>query len=294
MGVQGHGEHARPVLRVTRARKQAQRPLERGVELREGLLMECSLGGASKMAASSEMMTRNEDILEERQLGEAGKMAAPGDYIEDEVILISDEEIEEQGRHKIVRGVGNVNFASNSGQQAGYWEVMVHRQFGRLAGGQSLPVKVRAPSRHRFEGRVKSGAVYPTSREPDGLGSLGQGEDSFFDEQPSTSRGASARSECLEEELLDYEEEVEEQVMPASKGIVKETLHTIPKVVRGDHFGSRRRDKLAGSLPSGEEAISVSVGFGGGREDLGVGMRKEGENEGGVYSGRIGWMSLFR
>ncbi|KAJ1198383.1 hypothetical protein NDU88_002224 [Pleurodeles waltl] len=320
------------------------------------------------MAASSDMITPEEGILEEGQLGEAGKMAAPRDFIEDEVILISDEEIEVQGGHRVVRGAGNAISAGNSRQQVGkvvrrlpsvggsmlhevqpwdmgnqsmfrlgeqvefidktglvlkgtvcgktsgdgsigraqvlldFWqseqgevipgcgtsgflgghgEVTVHRQSGRLAGGQSLPVKVRAPSRHRFEGRVKSGAVYPTSREPDGLGTLGQGADSVFDEQPSTSRGASARVECLEEELLDYDE-VEEQVIPASKGVVKEMPHTVPKVVRGDHFGSRHLDMVAGSLPRGEEARSVLVGFGGGREDFGVGMRKGGENVGGV------------
>ncbi|KAJ1175153.1 hypothetical protein NDU88_000444 [Pleurodeles waltl] len=291
MGAQGHEEHAPPVLRVTRAKKQAQPPLERGVELREGCLKVCSLGGASKMAPSSDTMTPDEGILEESHLGEAGKMAAPGDFIEDEVILISEEEMEVQGGHKVVRGAGNANFASISRHRqseqgevisgcdtsrflGGHGEVTVHQQFGRLAGSQSLPVKVRAPSRHHFEGRVKSGAVYPTSREPDGLGSLGQGADSVFDEQPSTSRGSSARVECLEEELLDYNEEVEEQVMPASNGVVKET--PVPKVVWGDRFGSRRRDTVAGSLPRGEEARSVSVGFGGVRDDFRFGMRKGG------------------
>ncbi|KAJ1083452.1 hypothetical protein NDU88_003611 [Pleurodeles waltl] len=91
-----------------------------------------------------------------------------------------------------------------------------------------MPVKVRAPSGHRLEGRVKSGAVYPTSREPVVPGSLGQGADSVFDEEPSTSRGASARFECLDEELLDYDEDVEEQVIPASKGVVREQ-HTLSR-----------------------------------------------------------------
>ncbi|KAJ1190366.1 hypothetical protein NDU88_007104 [Pleurodeles waltl] len=220
-GVQGYGEHAQPVSRVRQAKKQAQPPLESGVELREGFLEESSLGGAPKMAASSGIISSVEDILEEGQLGEAGKIAAPMDFIEDDVILIIDEEIEVQGRNRVVRGEGNVKFAGNSRQ----------------------PVN------------------------------------SVFDEHPSTSRGASARFECLEEELLDYDEEVEEQVMPAMKGDVKETPHIVPKVVRGDHFGNRCRDMVVGSLPRGEEARSVSVGFGGGREDFGVGMRV---NVGGV------------
>ncbi|KAJ1187362.1 hypothetical protein NDU88_004138 [Pleurodeles waltl] len=160
----------------------------------------------------------------------------------------------------------------------GHVEATVHQQFGRLAGVQSLPVKVRAPSRHRVEGRVKSGAVSPTSREPYGLGSLGQGADSVCDVQPSTS----ARVECLEEELLDYEEEVDEQVTPVSRGVVKEMPRTISKVVWGDHFGSRRRDTVTGSLPRGEGAISGLVGFGGERVDFGDGMRKDGENVCGV------------
>ncbi|KAJ1179862.1 hypothetical protein NDU88_005095 [Pleurodeles waltl] len=100
--------------------------------------------------------------------------------------------------------------------------------------------------------------------------------------QPSTSLGASARVECLEEELLDYEEEVVEQVMPVLRGVVKETLQTIPKVVRGDHFGSHHWDTVAGSLLRGEEALLGAVGFGGGREDFGDGMQKDGENVCGV------------
>ncbi|KAJ1173078.1 hypothetical protein NDU88_004920 [Pleurodeles waltl] len=151
----------------------------------------------------------------------------------------------ESGQGEVIPGCDTSRFLG------GHGKVTVHRQSGRLAGGQSLPVKVRAPSGHRLERRVKSGAVYPTSREPDVPGSLGQGADSVFDEQPSTSHGASARFECLEEELLDYDEDVEEQVMPASKGVVKETPHTVPKVVRGDHFGNRHQDMVVEVLWSG-------------------------------------------
>ncbi|KAJ1126230.1 hypothetical protein NDU88_004638 [Pleurodeles waltl] len=96
----------------------------------------------------------------------------------------------------------------------GLSEVTVHREAGRPSGGQSLPVKVRAPLVHRKEGRVKSGAVYPTARESVAPGSLGHGAGSVFDEQPSTSRGAGARFESQDEEWLDYEEDVEERAIP--------------------------------------------------------------------------------
>ncbi|KAJ1128025.1 hypothetical protein NDU88_006417 [Pleurodeles waltl] len=78
----------------------------------------------------------------------------------------------------------------------------IHQRSGRIVGEQSLPVKVRAPSLHRLEGRVKPGAVYPTSGE-----TFGDDES-----QPSTSRGAGAVLASMEEELLDYDEEFEEPV----------------------------------------------------------------------------------
>ncbi|KAJ1152501.1 hypothetical protein NDU88_005276 [Pleurodeles waltl] len=96
--------------------------------------------------------------------------------------------------------------------------------------------------------------------------------DSVFNEQPSTTRGTSARFECLDEEWLDVDEDVEEQVIPALKGVVRETTHTVLKVVR-DHFGNRRRDVVAGSLPRGEEFKLGSVGFGVEWQYVGIGTR---------------------
>ncbi|KAJ1184922.1 hypothetical protein NDU88_001719 [Pleurodeles waltl] len=78
----------------------------------------------------------------------------------------------------------------------------IHQRSGRIVGEQSLPVKVRAPSLHRLEGRVKPGAVYPTSGE-----TFGDNES-----EPSTSRGAGGGLASMEEELLDYDEEFEETV----------------------------------------------------------------------------------
>ncbi|KAJ1179572.1 hypothetical protein NDU88_004806 [Pleurodeles waltl] len=55
----------------------------------------------------------------------------------------------------------------------------VYRPSGRIVGDRSTPVKVRAPSAHWPEGRVRSGAVRLTSRD----------ESRVCDAQPSTSPG---------------------------------------------------------------------------------------------------------
>ncbi|KAJ1105822.1 hypothetical protein NDU88_003226 [Pleurodeles waltl] len=158
----------------------------------------------------------------------------------------------------------------------------VHQQFGQLAGVQSLPVKVGAPLRHWAEGRVKSGSVYPTSREAAGHGALGQGDDPVFDVRPSTSWGASASLERVEEELLDYDEEVEEHVASVPRDDSMETPRVVRKVVQGDHLGGHRRELVAGNLPRGDEGVLVSVGFGGGREGFGDTIQKVGKGICGV------------
>ncbi|KAJ1201980.1 hypothetical protein NDU88_005784 [Pleurodeles waltl] len=91
-------------------------------------------------------------------------------------------------------------------------DLTVHQDAGRHAGGQSFPVKAWAPLIHRKEGRVNSGAVYPTTREAGVRCSLGHSAGSNLeDEQPSTSWGAGASFDMQEETLLDYEEDEEEQ-----------------------------------------------------------------------------------
>ncbi|KAJ1106819.1 hypothetical protein NDU88_004217 [Pleurodeles waltl] len=80
----------------------------------------------------------------------------------------------------------------------GYGVQAIYQQPGRIVGDQSLPVKVRAPSEHRHEGRVRSRAVHLTSREAAGP----------VEAQPSTGRSAGADWAALDEELLDYEDEV--------------------------------------------------------------------------------------
>ncbi|KAJ1104627.1 hypothetical protein NDU88_002037 [Pleurodeles waltl] len=97
---------------------------------------------------------------------------------------------------------------------------------------------------------VKSGAVYPTSWEAARHGALGQGDDPVFDVGPSTSRGASASLERVEEELLD--EEVGEHVAPVPRGHSMEMPRFVRKVVQGDHFGGRRWELVAG-----REALDV-------------------------------------
>ncbi|KAJ1149933.1 hypothetical protein NDU88_002731 [Pleurodeles waltl] len=108
--------------------------------------------------------------------------------------------------------------------------------------------QVGAPIRHRAEGRVKSGEVYPTSREAAGHGALGQGDDPVFDARPSTSRGASASLEHVEKELLDYDKEVEEHVASVPRGDWMEMPRVVRKVVQRDHLGGHRQELVAGNL----------------------------------------------
>ncbi|KAJ1191184.1 hypothetical protein NDU88_000500 [Pleurodeles waltl] len=127
-------------------------------------------------------------------------------------------------------------------------EVTVHREAGRPSGGQSLPVKARAPLVHRKEGRVKSGAVYPTAREAVAVCSLGHGAGSVVDdEQPSTSWGTGGRFERQDEDWLDYEEDVEDQAILVANLV---SNPAVPQVVQVDRSGNRRH-ALAGNLPRG-------------------------------------------
>ncbi|KAJ1217579.1 hypothetical protein NDU88_005173 [Pleurodeles waltl] len=140
----------------------------------------------------------------------------------------------------------------------GLSEVKVHQEAGRPSGGQSLPVKVRAPLVHRKEGRVKSGAVHPTARESVMPVLLGHGAGSFSHELPSTSRGARGRCEIQDEEWLDFEEEVEERTLPASTPVVKEVTPTVSEMVRGDRSGNRHQE-IAGNLPRGEVGMGIGM-----------------------------------
>ncbi|KAJ1081442.1 hypothetical protein NDU88_001624 [Pleurodeles waltl] len=120
----------------------------------------------------------------------------------------------------------------------------IYRQSGRIVGDQSLPMKVRAPTEHRLEGRVRSGAVHPTSRDAEVTVAA----------QPSTSQSAGDDWAGLDEELLDYEE-VEVPVMSKKRVVV---AGEVPVVVQGGHVPVHRQERAAGSLPRGEEGC---VGF---------------------------------
>ncbi|KAJ1108575.1 hypothetical protein NDU88_005951 [Pleurodeles waltl] len=221
MGAQAFTEHAR----LDSGSKQAQPPLEKGGELEGGSGKERSLGGASKMAASSDAHRWSRCSLEERQLGATSKMAVPIHNIEEEVVVISDDEEEVQGTFE-----------------------------------------------HRAEGRVKLGAVYPTLRELAGVGPLGQRSDSEV-VQPSTSRGTGGSLSRVEEELLDYDEDVDETVMSMQRGEVTKS-GAVPGVVQGDHSGVHRRDLVAGNLPRGDKESYVSFGSKGVREVVRSTLRK--------------------
>ncbi|KAJ1116219.1 hypothetical protein NDU88_004437 [Pleurodeles waltl] len=149
----------------------------------------------------------------------------------------------------------------------GHGERSSHWQLGQLAGEQSLPVKVRAPLEHRAEGRVKPRAVYPTSQELAGDGPLGQRSDSD-DVQPSTSRGAGGGLYHVEE-LLEYDDDVDEAVLSMQRGEVTKS-GAVPRVVQGDHSGAHRRELVAGNLPRGEEGLFGSLGSKEVREVMGV------------------------
>ncbi|KAJ1156643.1 hypothetical protein NDU88_009361 [Pleurodeles waltl] len=83
-------------------------------------------------------------------------------------------------------------------------------------------------------------------------------------------RGAGARFENTKEEWLDYEKDVDEQVMPVLKSVAKGATQSVPEVVRGDRSGNRHRDVAVGNLPRAEEFDWGSANFGFGRQ-VGVG-----------------------
>ncbi|KAJ1161085.1 hypothetical protein NDU88_001573 [Pleurodeles waltl] len=133
----------------------------------------------------------------------------------------------------------------------------IYRPSGRRVGNQSLPVKVWAPSEHRLEGRVRSGAVHPTSGDTTGA----------EEAQPSTSQGAGAGWAYLDEELLDYEEELEEPVSSKKRVVV---AGEAPGVAQGGHVPDQRQELSAGNLPRGEDGFVGALRMHQGRDILGL------------------------
>ncbi|KAJ1123400.1 hypothetical protein NDU88_001870 [Pleurodeles waltl] len=236
MGAQVRFAHAR-----MGKRRQARSPLERGDELNISTLEERTLGGVSNMAAPS-VDSRPISALEERKLGTPVKMSAPVFNVEDEVVVIYDDDEEVQADSgEGPSGYDTSHASSGHGVQAS------HQQSGRMVGEQSLPVKVRVSSERRPEGRVKPRAVYPNSREMAGVRPLGPLIDSD-DARLSTSQGAGVGWTSMDEDLLDYEDDMEEPVMSLQWVMMAGGM---PGVVQGGHSKVHRRDMVAGNLPRG-------------------------------------------
>ncbi|KAJ1193009.1 hypothetical protein NDU88_002315 [Pleurodeles waltl] len=254
LGARAKGAHAQ-----LRARSQARSPLERGVEQDLCNTEERTLAGARKMAVPS-MLSQSMPVVKEKIVGKPDMVVNPGEQVE----LVDNREAVFNG---IVCSEAGVSGASgkayvsldlwqpNSGEGTsgcdtshglgGHGVQAIYRQSGRIVGDQSLTVKVRAPSEHRHEGRVRSGAVHLTSREAAGP----------VEAQPSTSRSTGADWDALDEELLDYEDEVEVPVMSKKRVVV---AGEVPGVVQGGHVPDHHQERSAGSLPRGEEGF---VGF---------------------------------
>ncbi|KAJ1139738.1 hypothetical protein NDU88_006105 [Pleurodeles waltl] len=245
MGAQARFAHAR-----IGASKQTRAPLERGIECDPLPLKERSLVGVSKIATPS-ADSQHFWELEETVLGTPVKMAAPVCNIENEVVVISDDEDEVQpDSGEGPSGCDTSHVSSGHGLQVS------HQRSGQMVGEQSMPVRVRVSSEHRPEGRVKPGVVYPTSGETAGID----------DAQPSNSQGAGAGWASLEEELLDYEDDLEEPVMSRQRVVL---TGDVPGLVQGGHSKAHCRDVSAGNLPRGEDGFVGSGRVHELRENLG-------------------------
>ncbi|KAJ1137348.1 hypothetical protein NDU88_003759 [Pleurodeles waltl] len=258
MGARARGAHARLVTRA-----QTRSPLERGEEPKMSEVEERPLGGVSNMAAPTNF-SRMMSASAKSEVGTPVKRVAPGPKVIEEVVVISDEEEDlqastEGGLVKDSRGRAYVSldlWQPDSGEgtsgcdtshaSSGHGVQVSHWRSGRMVGDQSLPVKVRAPSEDWPEGRVRPGAVYPTSGETAGAD----------DAQPSTSQGAGVGWASMDEELLDYEEDMEEPVT-SQKWVVM--AGDVPGVVQGGHTKAHRQDVSTGNLPRGEDGFVGSL-----------------------------------
>ncbi|KAJ1125354.1 hypothetical protein NDU88_003786 [Pleurodeles waltl] len=113
----------------------------------------------------------------------------------------------------------------------------IYQPSGRMVGDRSVLVKARAPSEHQPEERVRSGAVRLTSGDSMRAAEV----------QPSTSQGAGVGWADWEE-LLDYDEDLEEPVVSTKRVMLAEEE---TGVVQGGHVPVR----ASGNLPRGEESL---------------------------------------
>ncbi|KAJ1190577.1 hypothetical protein NDU88_007315 [Pleurodeles waltl] len=244
LGAGNRSAHARLI-----SRKQAHAPLERGAERGVLNLEEEPLAGTSNMAAPIVLDRQFSDVEQTRSGSHVGSDTQTG-LVDDEVVVISDEEEEVQEYFSLDvwhsdggEGPSGCDTAHASG---GHGLQAYHRRSGRIAADQSTQVKVRAPSAHRKEVRVKPGAVYLTSGEKFGVA----------DDQPSTSRGAGAGLAVMDEEVLDYDDEFVEPVT-SRKNLV------LSREMAGEVQGGRPKacGQEVGGLPRGEAGLGGSVGF---------------------------------
>ncbi|KAJ1178852.1 hypothetical protein NDU88_004094 [Pleurodeles waltl] len=238
-GAQAVSAHAR----VVSGSKHARSPLETGVGRVAGHSKERTLGGAVKMAASSGSDWAIRGALEERSLGVADKMAAPIIVDNTEVVVISDDEESVQQGHgtedQNLVGVG----LSGAGEGTsgcgtpyalgGHRAKAIYQPSGRMVGDRSVLVKARALSEHQLEERVRSGAVRPTAGDSMRTAEV----------QPSTSQGAGVGWADWEE-LLDYDEELEEPVASTKRVMVAEEESGVVQ-------GGRVPVRASGNLPRG-------------------------------------------
>ncbi|KAJ1130745.1 hypothetical protein NDU88_009093 [Pleurodeles waltl] len=118
----------------------------------------------------------------------------------------------------------------------------VFQPSGRMVGDRSIPVKARALSVHRLEGRARSGTVRLTSRDATRV----------RDAQPSTSQGAGDGWDDWADDLLDYDEDWEVRVPSKQR---ETSQREEPGVVQGGQVPERSHV----GFPRGEEGL---VGFG--------------------------------
>ncbi|KAJ1100882.1 hypothetical protein NDU88_005957 [Pleurodeles waltl] len=113
----------------------------------------------------------------------------------------------------------------------------IYQPSGRMVGDRSVLVKARALSEHQLEERVRSGAVRPTAGDSMRTAEV----------QPSTSQGAGVGWADWEE-LLDYDEELEEPVASTKRVMVAEEESGVVQ-------GGRVPVRASGNLPRGEESL---------------------------------------
>ncbi|KAJ1217727.1 hypothetical protein NDU88_005318 [Pleurodeles waltl] len=257
-GERAGGAHAQPSRQAFKMQKQALPPLESGGELLGNTLEEGTLGGAPNMAAPSDSCKHRARTLEERSLSGARKMVAPVSYVEDTVVMSSEDKVEEQGGQSSVDGGGKGTLDG----------VFIYKE------GKIIPwvSRVVSPMLHKVQAwEVDNQAVFKVGEQAEFMDcSVLVLRGTVCGEASGDEKaGTGANLEHIEEELLDYDEEVEAHVASVPKGGMMETPRVVWKVVQRDHLGGRRQELVVENFSRGEDLGLVSVELGGGRVGLG-------------------------